>query len=1164
MAKRILSLLFLLTFLIGATAQKTAEQMGGVYYAYHAPNVELFAPAPTGYRLCYLSHYGRHGSRWLPSDKRYEWVLSQFEDVDNLTREGKRLRKSLVIICNNARGNGGKLTPLGAMQHQQIARRMIAHFPSLFAPGNTVWARSSVVGRCRNSMLAFCDLLRHDQPSLKIDAQTDSADMDWISHESPDEMLIKMDPTPTLNVSPTRLMQMLFKDASKVKEPERLMMELHTIASDLQDLKEPSEPYLKGNDQSTVASNGENLSPKSNTKANRQNLFRYFTEEELQAIYHRNCESMYHQNGPDPASHGIPAQCAALLWRNIVTEADSSLAGHGPSVALRFGHDTALYRLLTLLGITTQANGSPWKALDEVVPMAANLQMPFYRNSQGKVVVRFYLNERPVSLQGVNPVSTENGVNTYGWDDVKRAFNHYIDRQEWLRRTRAINTMVGTDYAVTASVGRYGKGSEEHGQTLPAVLAPHGMNFWTPQTQDTEQKCVAPYYYKDSLFQGFRCSHWIVGGCTQDYGSFTLMPETGRLRLKTAERATPFRHADEISHPYYYAVYLPEEHLMTEMTATSRAAIFQITPDGKGPLHVVVQPNSDERQGFVAVDTLRRCIYGYNPVHRIYQGWGEKAGFSGWFVVQFDRPFVSSGVTDTVAYVTFDGRAGERILVKAASSFTSLEGAWRNLNAEIPHWDFMSIRLALDSLWQQQLRTVEVKDDDTQKVDQFYGALYRASFLPHVVSDVDGAHPKFASGETVNSKKGRDYYADYSMWDVYRAQLPLIGLTQSQRLSDMMQSLVDKYEEGEWMPIFPCWNSYTAAMIGDHAAAALAGAYAQGCRNFDLQKAYEGLRKNAFESPKSYREYADGMGRRALRSYLKYGYIPMEDSVKEAFHTNEQVSRTLEYAYDDYCVAQLAKALGKSSDYKTLMARSRNWQKVINPRTGWVDGRHANGRFLGNKDLTSRVSFITEGAVMHYSFYVPHDVQSLMKAMGGRKAFVQKLDTLFGLNSSHEVYYWHGNEPCHHIPYLYAWAGQPWKTQRLVHDILRNEYLDVPGGLSGNDDAGQMSAWQAFSMMGFYPVCPATPYYIIGTPSFREVRIGNFIIEAQNLSDENFYIQGASYQGKPYNHNYITHDMIRKGGVLRLQMGPKPNKNWGSRSEDCPPSTWINNVGEQQ
>lgn len=731
------------------------------------------------------------------------------------------------------------------------------------------------------------------------------------------------------------------------------------------------------------------------------------------------------------------------------------------------------------------------------------------------------------------------------------------DAERWHRRVASINTMVGTDYAKTKSAGTYGKGSEEHGQTLPAVLAPHGMNFWTPQTRDTERKCIAPYYYADSLLQGFRASHWIVGGCTQDYGSFTLMPLTGQLRLLPEERASRFSHTDEVSHPYYYMVSLPDEHLTAELTASvytdgtgSRAAIFRFTASKDDTMHIVVNSNNDYDEGFVAIDTANNAIYGYNPVHRIYQGWGEKAGFSGYFVVQFQRPLEINGFKDGIAYASFNVKDGEQILVRAATSFTSLEGAWKNLQAEMPSWDFDDTVLALEDVWQQQLAKIDIDDSDEDKISEFYGAMYRASFLPHVLSDVDGTHPKFAGGGNV--KQAMPYYDDFSMWDIYRAQLPLLTIIDPIRMGDAMQSLVAKYEEGGWMPIFPCWNSYTAAMIGDHAASAFADAWVKGIRGFDVNKTYEGIRKNAFESPSNYKEYKDGMGRRALKSYLLYGYIPIEDQVSEAFHDNEQVSRTLEYAYDDFCAAQLAKATDHDDDYKELMRRSNNWRNVFNPQTGWVDARHkpsknkAAGKFIGNKDLTNRKKFITEGTVMHYSFYVPHDIDGLITAMGGEEKFIAKLDTLFGFSADtwpplsdkkRKVNYWHGNEPCHHIAYLYALAGQPRKTEWLVHNIMETEYMNVPGGLSGNDDAGQMSAWYIFSALGFYPVCPGKPEYVIGVTQFRKVRVGGLTIETEG---EGQYVEQIKWNGQPYTSPTISHTMITEGGTLTFKMKPMP------------------------
>ena len=417
--------------------------------------------------------------------------------------------------------------------------------------------------------------------------------------------------------------------------------------------------------------------------------------------------------------------------------------------------------------------------------------------------------------------------------------------------------------------------------------------------------------------------------------------------------------------------------------------------------------------------------------------------------------------------------------------------------------------------WIDRLHTIDVEDSNIARINQFYGALYRASFLPREMSDTDGSYPKIANGEIISPLTShlspRKYYGDFSMWDTYRALHPLYTLIAPEESADMMQSLVTMYEEGGWLPIFPCWNSYTAAMIGDHCSAVLADAYVKGIRNFDVEKAYEAMRKNAFETPANFDDYKNGMGRRALTSYLKYGYIPLEDGVKEAFHQDEQTSRTLEYAFDDFAVAQLAKALGKDKDYKELMRRSENWRNVINPKTGYCDGRHQNGKFENNTDFIHRKSYITEGATCHYTWYVPQNVEGLVEMLGGPKMFEAKLDSLFT-----EGRYWHGNEPCHQIAYLYDFIGKREKTIERVAHILDTEYNDTPGGLSGNDDAGQMSAWYIFSSMGFYPVCPATNRYMLAAPRFQKVTLNigkgrKFTITPNSL---------------PLDRHYITHDEI--------------------------------------
>lgn len=734
-----------------------------------------------------------------------------------------------------------------------------------------------------------------------------------------------------------------------------------------------------------------------------------------------------------------------------------------------------------------------------------------------------------------------------------------------------VDTRVGTAPSITKTAGKFGKSTEEYGQTLPAVLEPNGMNFWTAQTQDTEVKCKAPYYYKDTKIQGFRNSHWIVGGCTQDYGSMTLMPLSGILKCQPENRASVFSHDDEIATPAYYSVLLKDYGIRAEMTGCSRSAIFRFTYNKEGDACLVVNPNSDEGEGYIEIDTDKKQIRGYNPVHRIYQGWGEPAGYNGFFIVQYENEIEDYGMYrgDSLfsrqkqiakavgigAYIRFKVDKEEPILVKAASSFTDMEGAQKNLDTEIPHWNFEQTRKELTDIWEQRLSQITVQTENRNDKELFYGAFYRASFLPRTFNDVDGRYPAFSKGTPIRQLvKGQTYYDDYSMWDTYRALHPLINILTPTKAGEMIQSLVDKYEQGGWLPIFPCWNSYTAAMIGDHCISVLGDAYLKGIRNFDIQKAYEGMLKNACHTPEDFSEYKNGMGRRALHSYLKYGYLPLEDSVKEAFHTCEQVSRTMEYAYDDFVLSQVAKRMNREDDYHMLAKRSMNYKNVIDSVTGYAQGRYADGRFLQEDNAFRFVKFITEGAPCHYTWYVPHDVQGLIHCMGGTENYVSKLDSMFS-----ERRYWHGNEPCHQIAFMYNYVGQPWKTQREVRHIMQTEYLNAPGGLSGNDDAGQMAAWYLFAAMGFYPVCPGSPYYVLASPSFPqlEIHLENgklFTIKAYNASHENIYIQSAKLNGREYNKSYITHEEVVSGGMLEFVMGSKPNPNWASTAKSYPPS----------
>lgn len=749
----------------------------------------------------------------------------------------------------------------------------------------------------------------------------------------------------------------------------------------------------------------------------------------------------------------------------------------------------------------------------------------------------------------------------------------FVDNQSCAQKMPVdyVATMIGTAPSATESAKAHSEaGSELKGQTIPAVGAPNGMTQWTPQTRATETKCIAPFYYNDNKFQGFRGTHWLNGSCVQDYGSLTVMPLSGELITDPQKRAAFFSHEKEQSTPDYYSVWLQDSQINAEVTALARTAIMRFKFGSGEESFIIIEPNSDEGEGFVEVLRERGEIVGYNPVHRIYQGAGQPAGISGYFVIKFDKKFMQSGVWlgDTItpmgriltgkgnrerlgAYVGF-GDEKQEVIARIGTSFTSIEGARANLEKELGTKTFEAVRKLSQNAWNEALGKVQATGSEHDKV-LFYSALYRTKLSPRLFSDVDGSYPSFAGGTPLQKAEGFDYYCDFSMWDSFRAAMPLEIMLEPKRAGDMMQSLVKKAEQGGWMPIFPCWNHYTAAMVGDHALSVIADAYAKNVRNFDVNSAYNFLRKNAFEVNTNGKSYEAGQGRRALKSYLQYGYVPLEDSVWQAFHKREQVSRTLEYAYDDFCLWTLASALGKKEDADLLRNRALNYRHVIDPSTGYARGRYADGRWIANFDpFAKRASFITEGSPAQYTWFVPQDVAGLQKIMGGKMGFTAKLDTLFD-----QGHYWHGNEPNHQIAYLYAFAGQPWKTQQWTRTIIRSEYDTSVGGLSGNEDGGQMSAWLAFSMMGFYPVAPGTDQYVLGSPVFEEISIEisknrKFTVKAKGVSDQARYIQSATLNGKPFTRTYLTHGELLKGGTLVLQMGEKPNKQWGTQDADMP------------
>jgi predicted alpha-1,2-mannosidase len=708
-----------------------------------------------------------------------------------------------------------------------------------------------------------------------------------------------------------------------------------------------------------------------------------------------------------------------------------------------------------------------------------------------------------------------------------------------------VNPLIGTAGSTTISALQHGSGTENNAQVYPAVTVPFGMTNWTPQTQNTENKCLAPYYYKDDLITGFRGSHWLSGSCTQDYGTIAIMPVSGKLICNPWKRGSKYSHNEETASPDYYKINLVDYKIEAEMSATTRCGILRFTFENDGDAHIVINPNSDKGVGSLKIIPENNEVICSNPIFRIYQGWGKSAGFSGNFVIEVQRKIENYGAysineifpnqlsieqkNNIGVYLSFKVKKGEQILIKIGSSFVSVDQARKNLETEIPGFDFDLVKENLREQWENLLSKIKVEGDIREDKIKFYTAMYHSFLQPRIYNDVDGSYPRFDGNTKTDTIKNGNYYCDFSLWDTYRALHPLYNILIPKQNKDMLRSLIRMAKAGGWLPIFPKWNNYTAAMIGDHAIAAIAEAYVKG--TLDLSEIdYSILKKNATESPASFEEYKDGKGRRALNSYLKYGYIPLEDSVKEAFHKNEQVSRTLEYAYDDYALAQIAKKMNKMDDYKYFMSRAQNYRNVFDPSVNNMNGRYKDGSF--NKDFVKDkpAPFVTEGTPWQYNWYVPQDVAGLMELMGGKKAFNQELDKFFAAGQ-----YWHGNEPSHQIAFLYNLSDQPWKTQKNVNDVLNTEYGVGPGGLSGNDDAGQMSAWYILGAIGIYPVCPASGEYQLSGPKFKKivVKLGNgkeLEINSPNYSPNNIFIRKYNFDGKEQSSYSVTHEQLMNGG----------------------------------
>lgn len=708
-------------------------------------------------------------------------------------------------------------------------------------------------------------------------------------------------------------------------------------------------------------------------------------------------------------------------------------------------------------------------------------------------------------------------------------------------------------------------GTAGDGQTTPNVGVPFGMTQWTPATRNGEVRRLAPYYYNDKELVGLRGSHFLSGSGTKDYGSFQLLAGMGKPDVSRGYPSARLDHSLEVSHPYLYEIALPDSGVSASMTGTTRCGLIRFRFNKTGRAWISLQNEALAGDGLLTVDRSSGEITGENKVRRIYAGNGKLAGFSGYTVAQFDHQPTSAGswigkaiqmrpkeskftTSEEGVFLEFEVKAGESIEARIGTSFVSASEARNNLRAEISSWDFSRVEYESRRQWNQQLGKIEIEGNRTDR-QIFYTALYHASQLPRIVSDVSGAYPRFASQGQVEKAVGFDYYDDFSLWDTFRALHPLLTILDPKRESDMVRSLILKGQQGGYLPMFPAWNSYTQEMLGDHAVSVIGDAYLKGLRGFDIEAGYALMRQSAMTTPDDLSAYRDGQGRRGLDSYLHYGFIPLEDQVPDAFHRKGQVSRTLEYAYDDFVLSKVAQALGKQSDAAMFAQRGQNFRNVIDPITGYARGRHQSGAWEEPFDPEKSSPAYIESSAAHNALFAPQDISGLIDLEGGPQHFEHRLDDLF-LKKQYDQ----GNEPSHHIAYLYDYVGAASKTQEHVSSIRDTLFRSGPSGLPGNDDAGQMSAWYIFSVLGFYPVTPGTPFYAIGSPKFPKVVLHltggkRFTIRAQKASQKNIFIESAILNNKPLKTYLLAHDTIMSGGILNFYMGAEPETKWPTPPE---------------
>jgi predicted alpha-1,2-mannosidase len=710
-------------------------------------------------------------------------------------------------------------------------------------------------------------------------------------------------------------------------------------------------------------------------------------------------------------------------------------------------------------------------------------------------------------------------------------------------------------------------GTHGDGNTYPGPTTPFGMVQLSP---DTDRNLCSGYTYADPTILGFSMTHLSGTGCS-DLGDFLFMPQVGKPELVPGDKKNVksgyqsiYSHSDETASVGYYQVKLLKPGVNVELTATDHAGMLRMTFPQTDQASIMTDLNHvlgrvvwsrvrvESTPGSDALDT----VTGYH----LATGWGPDRYL--YFAAKYSRPFDSYTITSDgqpVVYNTYRFRSSreaagpnlrflahyktkkdEPVLVKVGISAVSAANALKNLEAEIPDWDFDRVRREARAKWETELSKIQVEGSQWDK-ETLYTGLYHCFNTPNLYQDVTNEY--LGLDHSIHTAKGFKNYALYSLWDTYRAEHPLFTLIQADRDADMINSMLAHYDQSveHLLPIWALPSNENWCMIGYHAVPVIADGFLKGVKGFDAERAYQAVKATAMNP------HYDG-----ITIYDKLGWVPFD---KE----NESISKTLEYAYDDYCVAQMAKALGKTDDYNYFMRRAGAYKNIFDPAIGLMHGKDSNGKWRTPFDPHSyEGGDVTEGTSWQYSWYVPQDVPGLIALMGGKEKFAAKLDQLFHVSENAQPNrdgfigeYWHGNEPSHHIVYLYCYAGQPWKTQFRVHQILKSQYGSKPDSLCGNDDCGQMSAWYVFSTLGFYPVCPSSSYYVIGSPavSKAEVRLSNgktLTVVAKELSEKNIYVQSLTVNGKAWNSPFLPHSEIKDGGELVFVMGPEPNKQWGT------------------